>query len=202
MGGDVRYEIGQNAYIKLVLHALNHKTSAVNGLLLGRLSANNNDVVEITEAQGLDIVGYFHANERFDDIELGNVARNIGDHIHRYFPQAALLLLDNKKLEALSKGKDRSPVVQLYTRDSSKSWKQVGSDGSSRLAIKEPSANVVLLDYISSQKWQDILILMTTSMTLASKSMSRFPYAIVLAAIHSIYFGMIKVAFRFIAGTG
>ncbi|KAF7144424.1 hypothetical protein RHSIM_Rhsim04G0011100 [Rhododendron simsii] len=164
MGGDMRYEIGQNAYIKLVLHALNHKTSAVNGLLLGRLSANNNDVVEITEsieefyrAQGLDIVGYFHANERFDDIELGNVARNIGDHIHRYFPQAALLLLDNKKLEAISKGKDRSPVVQLYTRDSSKSWKQVGSDGSSRLAIKEPSANIVLLDYISSQKWQDIV---------------------------------------------
>ncbi|KAG5544988.1 hypothetical protein RHGRI_017445 [Rhododendron griersonianum] len=45
----MRYEIGQNAYIKLVLQALNHNTSAVNGLLLGRLSAYNNDVVEITE---------------------------------------------------------------------------------------------------------------------------------------------------------
>ncbi|KAF7120433.1 hypothetical protein RHSIM_Rhsim13G0193100 [Rhododendron simsii] len=44
MGGDMRYEIGQNAYIKLVLQALNHKTSAVNGLLLGRLSAYNNDL--------------------------------------------------------------------------------------------------------------------------------------------------------------
>ncbi|KAF7145018.1 hypothetical protein RHSIM_Rhsim04G0226000 [Rhododendron simsii] len=50
MGGDMRYEIGQNAYIKLVLQALNYKTSAVNGLLLGRLSAYNNDVVEITES--------------------------------------------------------------------------------------------------------------------------------------------------------
>ncbi|KAG5533921.1 hypothetical protein RHGRI_027949 [Rhododendron griersonianum] len=50
MGGDMRYEIGQNAYIKLVLQALNHNTSAVNGLLLGRLSAYNNDVVEITES--------------------------------------------------------------------------------------------------------------------------------------------------------
>jgi len=186
MAGNIRYEIGQNAYIKLILHALNHRTSAVNGLLLGRLSSNtdSNPVVEITEsvplfhsqigllppleialiqieefyrAQGLEIVGYFHANERFDDVELGNVARNIGDHIHRYFPQAALLLLDNNKLEALSKGKDRSPVVQFYTRDSSKSWKQVGSDGSSRLTIKEPAANVVLLDYISSQKGQDIV---------------------------------------------
>ncbi|KAG5564299.1 hypothetical protein RHGRI_000484 [Rhododendron griersonianum] len=46
----MRYEIGQNAFIKLVLQALNHKASAVNGLLLGRLSAYNNDVVEITES--------------------------------------------------------------------------------------------------------------------------------------------------------
>ncbi|KAF8379817.1 hypothetical protein HHK36_029266 [Tetracentron sinense] len=202
MGGELRYEIGQNAYIKLVLHALNHKTSAVNGILIGRLV--NDEIVEITDAvplshsqigllptleialiqieehfgeKGASVVGYYHANERFDDFELGNIAKNIGDHICRYFPQAALLLivlillelfvlmvrsfslsqLDNRKLEALQKGKDKNPVVQLYTRDTSKSWKQAGSDGSSRLAIKEPLANVVLLDYISSKKWQDIV---------------------------------------------
>ncbi|CAL5405276.1 unnamed protein product [Camellia sinensis] len=192
MGGELRYQIGQNAYIKLILHALKHRSSAVNGVLLGRLSGgDSNSVVEIADsvplfhsqigllppleialiqieeyygAQGLSIVGYFHANERFDDSELGNVAKNIGDHIHRYFSQAGLLLLDNKKLEALSKGKDRSPVIQknagtsyvLYTRDSSKSWKLIG-DGSSRLTMKEPAANIVLLDYISNQKWQDIV---------------------------------------------
>ncbi|CAL5402621.1 unnamed protein product [Camellia sinensis] len=184
MGGELRYQIGQNAYIKLILHALKHRSSAVNGVLLGRLSGgDSNPVVEIADsvplfhsqigllppleialiqieeyygAQGLSIVGYFHANERFDDSELGNVAKNIGDHIHRYFSQAGLLLLDNKKLEALSKGKDRSPVIQLYTRDSSKSWKLIG-DGSSRLTMKEPAANIVLLDYISNQKWQDIV---------------------------------------------
>ena len=38
-------------------------------------------------------MGYFHANERSDDVELGNVAKNIGDHICRYFPQAAILLV-------------------------------------------------------------------------------------------------------------
>ncbi|KAL7217268.1 hypothetical protein ACSBR1_029053 [Camellia fascicularis] len=197
MGGELRYQIGQNAYIKLILHALKHRSSAVNGVLLGRLSGgDSNPVVEIADsvplfhsqigllppleialiqvspplilpildlrieeyygAQGLSIVGYFHANERFDDSELGNVAKNIGDHIHRYFSQAGLLLLDNKKLEALSKGKDRSPVIQLYTRDSSKSWRLIG-DGSSRLTMKEPAANIVLLDYISNQKWQDIV---------------------------------------------
>ncbi|CAK9145089.1 unnamed protein product [Ilex paraguariensis] len=203
MGGESRYEIEQNAYIKLVLHALKHKTSAVNGVLLGRISCGDtsNPVVEIVEsvslfhsqigllppleialimieeyytAQGLSVVGYFHANERFDDSELGNVAKNIGDHITRYFPQAALLLLDNKKLGALAKAKDRSPVMQvgfalfpsslvndcgnlLYTKDATRSWKLVGSEGSNRLSIKEPSANILLLDYVSSEKWKDII---------------------------------------------
>ncbi|GAV59660.1 UPF0172 domain-containing protein [Cephalotus follicularis] len=182
--GELSYEIAQNAYIKAVLHSLKHKTTAVNGLLLGRVSPQNDAVVEISDsvplfhshlallpqleislimieeyyaAKGLGIVGYYHANERFDDVELSNVPKNIGDHIYRYFPQAPVLLLDNKKLEALAKGKDRSPVMQLFTRDVSKNWKLVGSDGNSRLVIKEPSANIVLLDYISSEKWQDVV---------------------------------------------
>lgn len=114
-------------------------------------------IEEYYSRQGLSIVGYFHANERFDDFELGGVAKNIGDHIYKYFPQAALLLLDNKKLGALSKGKDRSPVMQLYTRDASRSWKLSGSDVSSQFAIKEPSANIVLLDYISTGKADNII---------------------------------------------
>lgn len=44
-------------------------------------------------SKGLGIVGYFHANERFEDAELGIVAKNIGDHICRYFPQAAIFLV-------------------------------------------------------------------------------------------------------------
>ncbi|XP_047338090.1 ER membrane protein complex subunit 8/9 homolog [Impatiens glandulifera] len=185
--GEVRYVIAQNAYIKLILHAIKHKTSAVNGILLGRFSSSSDTdpLVEITDsvplfhsqigllppleialnmteefysAQGLSIVGYFHANERFDDFELSNVAKNIGDQIHRYFPQSALLLLDNKKLEALPKSKERSPVMQLYSRDASR-WKLLGSgDGSSsRFTTKEPTANILLLDYISSEKWNDIV---------------------------------------------
>ncbi|XP_065862720.1 ER membrane protein complex subunit 8/9 homolog [Euphorbia lathyris] len=180
-GGEFKYEISQNAYIKLVLHALKHKSAAVDGVLVGRSS---DDVIEITDSvplfhnhlgllppleislilmeeyyssQGLGIVGYFHANERFDETELGTVAKNIGDHIFRYFPQAAILLLDNKKLEALAKEKERSPIMQLYTRDTSKNWKLVGSDTSSRLVFKEPAANVVLLDYISDKKWEDVV---------------------------------------------
>ena len=51
-------------------------------------------------AKGVNIVGYFHANERFDDLELGGVAKNIGDHISRYFPQAAILLVNTRNFEA------------------------------------------------------------------------------------------------------
>ncbi|KAH9624350.1 hypothetical protein KSS87_020681 [Heliosperma pusillum] len=182
MTGELVYEIGQNAYIKLVLHALKHTTNAVNGVLVGRYEASKG-VVEISEAvplfhsnigllppleialtqiedyyagQGLSLVGYFHANERADDSDLGNVAKNIGDHLCRYFPQSGVLLLDNKKLEALPKVKDRSPVMQLYRRDGSK-WKVASVEEGGRLGLKEPSANVMLLDYISSKKWEDIV---------------------------------------------
>ncbi|KAH0937604.1 hypothetical protein HID58_005065 [Brassica napus] len=203
--GELKYEISQNAYIKLVLHSLRHKTAAVNGVLVGRISPNDEGVVEISDsvplfhsnlpllppleislimieqhyvAQGLSVVGYFHANQRFDDVEVSGVAKNIGDHISRYFPHAPILLLNNKKLEALSQGKDRSPVMQvcilmlravrlvaagtggsgsLCVRDASKNWRVVGADGGSKLLLKEPSANVVLSDYISSEKWKDVI---------------------------------------------
>ncbi|KAK9160717.1 hypothetical protein Syun_007058 [Stephania yunnanensis] len=61
----------------------------------------------------MSIMGYYHANERYDDFELGsNIAKKIGDHIYIYFPQATILLLDSGKLETLPKGKDRNPVLQ------------------------------------------------------------------------------------------
>ncbi|KAH0854193.1 hypothetical protein HID58_090130, partial [Brassica napus] len=82
------YEISQNAYIKLVLHSLRHKTAAVNGVLVGRISPKD---------EGL-----------------------------------------------------------LCVKDGSKNWRVVGTDGGSKLLLKEPSANVVLSDYISSEKWKDV----------------------------------------------
>ncbi|KAG9154550.1 hypothetical protein Leryth_014993 [Lithospermum erythrorhizon] len=114
-------------------------------------------IEEYYNEKGLGIVGYFHANERFNDSELGVVAKNIGDHISKYLPQAALFLLDNQKLGDLPKAKDASPVVQLYTKDASRSWKMAGSDGGIRLTLKEPSANIILLDFMSSKKWNDIV---------------------------------------------
>ncbi|CAM0907745.1 unnamed protein product [Alopecurus aequalis] len=107
--------------------------------------------------QGLAVVGYYHANARRDDTELPAVAKRVGDHIFRYFPRAAVLLLDNEKLEKVMKGNSRDAVVQLYTRDSSKSWRQAGSDASSQLSLKEPSTNVVLADHVTTKKWQQVV---------------------------------------------
>ncbi|CAA2959524.1 Hypothetical predicted protein [Olea europaea subsp. europaea] len=58
-------------------------------------------------------------------------------------------------MEASGNGEGESG--RLYTKDASRSWKLVGSDGSSKLVIKEPSANIVLLDYMSSKKLKDII---------------------------------------------
>ncbi|GJN36872.1 hypothetical protein PR202_gb25807 [Eleusine coracana subsp. coracana] len=108
-------------------------------------------------AKDLSVVGYYHANPRRNDADLPPVAKRVGDHIFRYFPRSAVLLVDNKKLEEAVKGKYRDPFVQLYTRDSSKSWRQAGSDGNSQLALKEPSTNVVLADHVTTKKWEKIV---------------------------------------------
>lgn len=99
------------------------------------------------QKEALVIVGYYHANERFDDYELSPLARRIGDHIARYTPQACVLLLDNRLLGALKKGTNKKPVVQLYTRDATRGWRENGD-----LVLKEATANSILIDYISEKR--------------------------------------------------
>jgi hypothetical protein len=41
----------------------------------------------------LEIVGYYHANERLTDLELGPVARKIADRIQQRIPQACIFLV-------------------------------------------------------------------------------------------------------------
>lgn len=165
------HELQQTAYVKLVLHALKHPMSAVNGILVGRTT---DTTVEITDCiplfhsqlgllpmlelalsqidEHLDnnqaIVGYYHANEQVDNHELSAVAKKIGDHIVRHCPQAAILLLDNRQLGALAgKSGHSSPVVQLYVRDGS-IWKM----SSSGLRLRESTANSLLRDYIKENR--------------------------------------------------
>jgi len=64
--GESKYEISQTAYVKLVLHALKHKTSTVNAILTGRLKQspgsskdNSNDNTEAMEI--IDVIPLSHA---------------------------------------------------------------------------------------------------------------------------------------------
>lgn len=101
----------------------------------------------------LQIVGYYHANEQFDNYELSSVAKKIGDHIARHCPQAAVLLLDNRQLVALAKAESSgkgAPVVQLYVREGS-SWRLAGPGGAD-LRLKEATANSILSDYIKEER--------------------------------------------------
>jgi len=171
-GAMATYELRQTAYVKLVLHALKHTTCAVNGVLIGRVEGNTVEVTDCVPlfhgqlgllpmlelalsqvdehlATGKDeIVGYYHANEQFDNHELSTVAKKIGDHIARHCPQAGILLLDNRLLGALAKGSSKAtPVVQLYVRDGS-IWK-LSSGG---LRLRETTANNLLCDYIKEER--------------------------------------------------
>jgi ER membrane protein complex subunit 8/9 len=47
--------------------------------------------------------------------------------------------------------------LQLFTRDSSKAWCQVGSDCTNQLVLKEPSAHALLADFIASKRYPEIV---------------------------------------------
>ena len=47
------------------------------------------------EGQGLKVVGYYHANERPEDLELGPTARRIADKIQSFVPTACVLMVRN-----------------------------------------------------------------------------------------------------------
>ncbi|KAL3615092.1 hypothetical protein CASFOL_040753 [Castilleja foliolosa] len=130
MTGESQYEIHRNAYIKLVLHALKHRTSAVNGVLIGRSSDDGSivDSVPLFRSQ----IGFLHS--KLPPTEEYYVISSFlcrEEHWRSHNP------LDDQRLEDLPKGKGLSPVMQLES-----SW----------IEGKQRS-----LDYILSGKWKDII---------------------------------------------
>jgi hypothetical protein len=71
MSGGYKYNLYQTAYVKLILHAIKHPASAVNGLLIGKVSssgpqsgdAENQAIVPVGGAVELyDAVPLFHSH--------------------------------------------------------------------------------------------------------------------------------------------
>ena len=74
---------------------------------------------------GLQIVGYYHGNERHSDHELPELAKVIGNKVLALFPQACVLLLDSKRLGAAlapARAAEAEPAVRLFTKGASGGW--------------------------------------------------------------------------------
>lgn len=50
-------------------------------------------VSSYAQQQSLQLVGYYHANERFDDTELGSSARKVADKLYSHSPAACAVLV-------------------------------------------------------------------------------------------------------------
>lgn len=100
---------------------------------------------------GLRIVGYYQANERLSDGELG-AGRRYADRIEAAWPNSVVLLLDGPALQAElaqqtaaegqagGSGSGEQPVVQLFAKDGGR-WAKVAAGGSS--SFRCPTSGVV-----------------------------------------------------------
>eukprot|EP00240_Pyramimonas_obovata_P014059 CAMPEP_0118934416 /NCGR_PEP_ID=MMETSP1169-20130426/13813_1 /TAXON_ID=36882 /ORGANISM="Pyramimonas obovata, Strain CCMP722" /LENGTH=196 /DNA_ID=CAMNT_0006877319 /DNA_START=169 /DNA_END=756 /DNA_ORIENTATION=+ len=94
--------------------------------------------------KGLFIIGYYHANERLGDNDLGSIARKISDRIYANCSNSFALLVDTEKLSTWMSSPTIS--VKLYTRAGPK-WR-LADQSLDRLMLKEPSTLSILKDYL------------------------------------------------------
>ncbi|KAI7844049.1 hypothetical protein COHA_002389 [Chlorella ohadii] len=100
---------------------------------------------------GLRIVGYYQANERLSDGELG-AGRRFADRIEAAWPHSVALLLDGPALQAGlaqltaaegqagGSGGSEQPVAQLFAKDGGR-WTKVAAGGSG--GFRCPTSGVV-----------------------------------------------------------
>ncbi|DBA95771.1 hypothetical protein WJX77_000427 [Trebouxia sp. C0004] len=151
------YVCDQSAILKILLHSAKYPAASVNGVLLGRVKSDQK-TVEIVDAipllhsflslapaletalvqvssyakqqQDLELVGYYHANERFSDTDLGTPARKVADKLYSNNNVACTLLIDSSKLRS-SLQKKAGEFLQLYVKDESgRNWVKSPVDSS------------------------------------------------------------------------
>ena len=112
-----------DAYTVLFLHCCRYPTRSLNGLLLGCAAADGSVSVEKTlplfhtqislapmleaallladeycQQNGLQIVGYYQANELVDDLDLGPFGKRICDKIRSQVPAVAVFIVDGASM--------------------------------------------------------------------------------------------------------
>lgn len=149
------FVISPKALYKLLFHAFKHPAFSVNGVFLGKDGGAEGPVrvedavpmfhsrltvampLEVALAQidtyakdqGSQIVGYYQANEQFDDVQLGS-GRRIADTIQKNFPRAFAVVLNAAALQNVMQQKKSSAFLELYLGDTSRGWaRQSGGEG-------------------------------------------------------------------------
>nr|CAH0105869.1 unnamed protein product [Daphnia galeata] len=117
-------ELSKLAYSKIILHAFKYPHTAINGVLLANEGSNSQSVkyvdaiplfhhnlglapmLEVALMQidsycrtaGLVIAGYYHASEAVAEMNPDPVSQKICEKIAEYFPNACLVLINNRLL--------------------------------------------------------------------------------------------------------
>ena len=149
--------LSPQAYSKIILHACKYPHKAINGVLLGEDSKSTEctrvvdaiplfhqclglaPMLEIALTQidtycrneGLQIVGYYQANENVNDNSPDLIAYKIAEKINENVPNSLLLMVDNNKMDVECK----EPALDLYTLTDNKwnvggGWYLIGGDSS------------------------------------------------------------------------
>nr|CAG4636467.1 EOG090X0C9C [Eubosmina coregoni] len=117
-------ELSKLAYSKIILHAFKYPHTAINGVLLAN-EGSSNQVLKYVDAiplfhnnlglapmlevalmqidsycrtAGLVIAGYYHASQDVSEMSPDVVSQKICEKIAEYFPNACLVLVNNRQL--------------------------------------------------------------------------------------------------------
>ncbi|GAX78719.1 hypothetical protein CEUSTIGMA_g6157.t1 [Chlamydomonas eustigma] len=138
--------------LKILLHAAKYPHLSVNGVLLGTVSNSKVSVTDVIpmfhnslqlaapteialtqidayaeQPNNPKIVGYYHADAKFQAAELSPLAKRFGDKIADKYPGSAIILLDNKRLASFLERTNPASVlpIDVYSRDGKGSnWKK------------------------------------------------------------------------------
>jgi len=120
----MKLHISTRAYSKILLHACKYPHKAINGVLIGQEAPEPNEVVvtdsvplfhltlgltpmlEVALSQvdafcrtnGLQIVGYYQANENLNDNSPDWISYKMAEKISERFPHGVLMMIDNNKM--------------------------------------------------------------------------------------------------------
>ncbi|KZT23474.1 UPF0172-domain-containing protein [Neolentinus lepideus HHB14362 ss-1] len=142
----VAYTVSHQAYLKMILHSAKHPHKLVNGVLLGKKDETGrvsiDDAVPLLHnwtslspmmeigldlagnyaaSKGQQLVGYYQACERVDEVSLAPVGEKMANRIRESFPDAVALVINGQQV-----GSGSSALVP-FTPASATLWRPVSS---------------------------------------------------------------------------